>query len=204
MNRLGSDFAGALIGGGRSRRMGRDKGQLRDGGGRELWRRQVDLLRGLGAGELLLSCRAEQGYMAEEGLRLVWDEWEAGGPLGGIVGCLEAMRAPLLVVLAVDLPDMARDVLTCLLEAARKGGGGAVFRRRGFLEPLAAVYPRAMAEMGRRRLAAGDCALRDWIAEGSELMAVLDLPECWEGAFVNINDAAAWQAWLEEEAAGGA
>ena len=199
MNRSAGDFAAALIGGGRSRRMGRDKGQLRDGAGRELWRRQLDLLRGLGTGELLLSCRAEQGYAVEEGLRLVWDGWEDGGPLGGIVGCLEAMAAPRLLVLPVDLPNMTKEVLEFLLESASAGERGAVFRRGGFLEPMAAVYPRAMAEAGRRRLAAGDGALRDWIAEAGGAMAVLDLPERWAGAFANVNDAAAWQAWLAGE-----
>ena len=195
-------FATALIGGGRSRRMGRDKGQLRDGAGRELWRRQFELLRGLGAGEVLFSCREAQGYGAEAGLRVVVDQWEEGGPMGGIVSCLEAMAAARLLVLPVDLPGMTREVLEALIAGAGPGRGGAVFRRGGFLEPLVAVYPASMVGSGRRRLAEGKLALRDWIGEGGEAMAVLDLPERWAGAFANVNDEAAWQGWLAGDGEG--
>ncbi len=184
--------------GGESSRMGRDKAQLLDSRGEPLWKGRWELLKQLvSPGEtVMISCRREQMEMLGCGARLVVDQWVGAGPLGGIVSSLEATEADRLLVLAVDLPGMTRDGLAALVEAA--GSGGAVFRCAGFLEPLAAVYPKSMAASGRRRLEAGDFALRGWIAEAGALMREVEAPAEWAGLFLNVNDPAAWAAWLAE------
>lgn len=209
-------LAAALIAGGKSTRMGRDKACLMNRDGRELWRGRLELLREMAAGEVLLSCRGDQDYLAGSGARLVLDQWENAGPLGGIVSCLEAMASDRLLVLAVDLPAMTREGLEALLEAA--GGwspatgtvsqaslppedgtlSGAVFRCGGYSEPLVAVYPKSMAVSGRRRLEAGEYALRGWIDEAGDTMRELEVPPDWAGLFVNVNDPSAWEQWLRE------
>jgi molybdopterin-guanine dinucleotide biosynthesis protein A len=188
-------LAAALIAGGRSTRMGRDKARLVGAGGQELWQSQLNLLRKLQPDELLISCREDQALPADGGVRLVFDQWQEAGPLGGIVSVLETMEPAQLLVLAVDLPAMTPQVLEALVEAA--GNGGAVFRRAGHLEPLAAIYPKAMALSGRRRLEHREFALRGWIAEAGELMCIVDLPQAWEGAFLNVNDPDEWAKWVE-------
>ena len=194
----GKTLAVALMAGGRSTRMGRDKARLLDREGRELWRGRLELLRQLGAGEVLISCREDQGYLAESGAQLVFDQWEDAGPMGGIVSCLEAMKADRLLVLAVDLPEMTRVGLTALLTAA--GEGGAVFRCGRFLEPLVAVYPKAMAGSGRRRLEEGEFALLEWITEVGEEMRELQVQATEEGLFVNVNDPTARERWITGQA----
>ena len=145
-------FAAALIAGGRSRRMGCDKARLRTGDGVELWRRQLLVLRELGAEELLISCRPDQLHFAEEpGVRLVFDEWPDAGPLGGIVSCLESASADRLIVLGVDMPLMTAGVLRHLLSHSRPERG-AVFCNGRFFEPLAALYLKRMAADGQDRL----------------------------------------------------
>ena len=188
-------FAVALMAGGRSTRMGSEKSGLIDADGRLLWRGRLDLLTKMGTTEVLISCREEQHYFSDSGARLVFDHWQNAGPLGGIVDCLEAMSAERLLVLAVDLPAMPREALATLLEVA--GTGGAVFRRGGFLEPLVAVYPKSMADSGRRRLEAGDYALQEWIMEAGDEMQKLEAPAEWSGFFLNVNDQATWARWLE-------
>lgn len=175
--------------------MGRDKARLVDAGGQELCQGQLNLLRKLQPDELLISCREDQGFPPDDGVRLVFDQWQEAGPLGGIVSALEAMESAQLLVLAVDLPAMTPQVLKTLVEAA--GTGGAVFRRAGHLEPLAAIYPKAMALSGRRRLEHGDFALRGWIGEAGDLMRIMELPRAWEGAFLNVNDPVEWAQWSE-------
>ena len=189
-------LAVALMAGGKSTRMGRDKASLPDRDGQKLWRGRLDLLRGLGAGEVLISCREEQTYWAEGGARLVFDQWADAGPLGGIVSCLEAMEAERWLVLAVDLPALTREALEALVAGA--GRAGAVFRCMGFLEPLVALYPKSMAAAGRRRLEAGDFSLREWILEAGDAMMRLEAPAEWARLFVNVNDPAAWERWLNE------
>ncbi len=175
--------------------MGRDKTRLVDAGGQELWQGQLNLLRKLQPDELLISCREDQEFPPDHGVRLVFDQWQEAGPLGGIVSALEAMESAQLLVLAVDLPAMTLQVLDALVEAA--GTGGAVFRRAGHLEPLVGIYPKAMALSGRRRLEDGELALRGWIHEAGELMRIVDLPQAWEGAFLNVNDPGEWAKWAE-------
>lgn len=223
-------LAVALIAGGRSTRMGRDKAWLQDAAGRELWRGRLDLLKELGAGEILISCREDQKELAGRGARLIHDQWVDAGPMGGIVSCLEAVGADRLLVLAVDLPGITLKVLTALLAASQgepvtgsppcrqcpepglegqandlppdsSSPRGAVFLCRGLLEPLVGVYPKAMAETGRRRLEAGNLALRGWIqeAQAAGLMQVLVAPWEWEEMFVNVNDPETWARWTRSQ-----
>ncbi len=194
--RCRQDFAGALLAGGRSLRMGEDKARLRDETGRELRVRQAELLQDLTGGEVMISCRDDQDYGPAAGIP-VRDEWPDAGPLGGVVCCLEWTTADRLLVLAVDLPAMRREVLQRLMHAALEAGEetGAVYRREGFLEPLAAVYPVAMAVSGRRRVLAGELALKDWIAEEAARMQVVDLPAEWSAAFLNMNHPEEWARW---------
>ena len=174
--------------------MGLDKALLTDREGQELWRRQLALLEKMGAAEVLISCRVEQHYLRDSDAQLVHDRWVDAGPLSGIVRCLEVMSAERLLVLAVDLPGITEEVLNLLLQTP--GQGGAVYHRHGFLEPLVAAYPKAMAESGRRRLVAGEFALSDWIKEAGDAMQEVEMPEEWIGRFVNINNPAAWQRWF--------
>lgn len=183
----------ALLAGGRSTRMGRDKARLVDRSGQELWHRQLALLQDLGAAEVLISCRPDQTYLKAAAARLVFDRWDTAGPMGGILSCLEATSTERLLVLAVDLPGMTRQVLNAL--ALPEQHGGLVFQNAGHLEPLAAVYPRAMALSGHQRLAAGQYSLQAWIREARDHMPVQELPEPWQSAFINVNDPTGWAAW---------
>lgn len=193
-----SGFAVALMAGGKSVRMGRDKARLEPRAGRELWRDRLALLRETGAEEILISCRPDQEYLTESGARLVFDQWPETGPLGGIVSCLEVMAATRLLVLAVDLPGMTKEGLDLLLRHCPGcGQEGAVFKSGGFWEPLAAVYPKAMALSGRRRLEAGAYDLRGWIAEAGALMREVEASVEGAGWFVNLNDPEAWEAWRQ-------
>ncbi|MES2706863.1 MAG: molybdenum cofactor guanylyltransferase [Verrucomicrobiota bacterium] len=182
-------FAAALIAGGRSRRMGCDKARLPVGDGVELWRRQLSVLRELGAEELLISCRPDQLHFAEEpGVRLVFDEWPDAGPLGGIVPCLESVSADRLMVLGVDMPLMTAEVLRHLLSQSGPGRG-AVFRNGRFFEPLAALYLKSMAADGQDRLRTGNLSLQPWLREGVDcgILGTVDLPKALTVHFQNLN-----------------
>lgn len=140
--------------------MGRDKALLRLRG-RPLWRRQRDLLRTAGAGELLLSARPDQRWARRAGgfAALVRDPVPDGGPLAGIVAALEAAAHDRVAVLAIDLPRLPVRWLAELAASANENRG-AVGRRGRFFEPLAAVYPRKMLPLARAALARGDRALQ--------------------------------------------
>lgn len=180
-------FAAAVLAGGLSRRMGRDKARLPVGDGRTLLERQIERLRALRPQELFLSAR-DAGAYAEFGVPVLADRFPGQGPLAGIQRVLEAMTAPLLVVLGVDLPAVEPELLGSLLAAAGPDRG-VVPCRDGQPEPLVAVYPKAAEPVARRRLEAGENSARAFVEacvrEGH--LRLWETPPTWEGCFVNWN-----------------
>jgi molybdopterin-guanine dinucleotide biosynthesis protein A len=135
--------AAAVLAGGSSRRMGRDKATLRVGG--------VELARGVveaaarvaapvvvvaphGHPAVALAARAGAGWVPDPG----------EGPLAAIAAALAAIEARHLLVLAGDHPELRAELLD-LLVAERASGEAVACRRGPRLEPLVAVYQRGAA-----------------------------------------------------------
>lgn len=179
-------FDAVILAGGGSTRMGRDKAGL-EVEGRPLLARQIDLVRSLGPREVFISGRREADYQAF-GCPVVRDAASEMGPLAGLAAAWEASHAPLLLVLAVDLPRMSRAVLASLL-AACSAERGAVARVAGRVEPLVAVYPRAAAALVRELLAAGRRAAGELAARCAQAGSVdwVDFPAGQAAAFLNWN-----------------
>lgn len=165
-------FSAVLLAGGHSRRMGRDKALL-DAGGRTLLEHQLATLQRLNPAEVLLSCRCDQDYPAC-GVRIVRDKHVDCGPLGAIASCLEECQTNRLIVLAVDMPAMTAAYLRELLGF----GPASVIPEQagGRLEPLSAVYSRALLPSARECLARRDFALRPWIRSALALGSALACP----------------------------
>jgi molybdopterin-guanine dinucleotide biosynthesis protein A len=185
--------AAAVLAGGGSRRMGRDKATL-PVGGVELAGRVVAAAHGVAAPVVLVAPapHAAAALARRLGVGLVTDPGE--GPLAALAAALAALRAPHVLLLAADHPALHPGLLARLV--AERGAGQAVAcRRGGELEPLVAVYQREPAlAVARSRLAAGgDRSLRGLLA--ALRTRVLDEP-AWravdpEGAsFLDLDDPA--------------
>jgi molybdenum cofactor guanylyltransferase len=131
--------AAIILAGGRSRRMGQPKAFL-EFEGETLLERAVRTVRQLDPVEVFIAGRPDPEFNAVSGTRVLWDREPDLGPLGGIERGLANCPAPLLLVLAVDLPHMTAEFLRRLLNQSDENTG-VVPRLRGHLEPLAAVYP---------------------------------------------------------------
>lgn len=187
-----AEFAGVVLAGGRSTRMGRDKAFLRIGGQR-LIDRQVALLREVGAAEVFVSGRRGVNYrVGSVPVRL--DREPGLGPVGGLLTALEQTGAPSLLVLAVDLAAMNAAVLRELLTRVR-AGLGIVPHRNDDWEPLAAVYPREIVALWRPLVAHGERRLQRLIAAGVEagLLRGWRVPVRWRPSFANWNHPADWR-----------
>lgn len=182
-------FAAALLAGGQSRRMGRDKALL-DWQGRALWQVQLGKLASLNPARLLLSCREEQQLRpVPAGVEPVYDPPDNQGPLPALWRCLDGVRLPLLV-LGVDMPGMRE---TFLGDMVRRGlstaGRGVVYEgERGF-EPLAAFYPVEVLPLLKAAVTAGNFRLQAFIrsAVDAGLMEVLPVLTEHESCFSNLN-----------------
>lgn len=185
-------WAGVVLAGGHSRRMGREKALL-EVNGEALWRRQERVLREAGAAEVWLSARPEQAWAtAEASGRVVHDRVVDAGPLAGIAATLAASTATHLAVLAVDLPRMEAAWLR-RLSAACGPGRGAVGRREGFFEPLAAIYPREILVAAERALARGERSLQRLLTAEAARFAIVE---------IGATDAAWFENWNEPTASG--
>lgn len=141
---MGITFNAVILAGGNSTRMGRDKAML-EVDGQPLLARQIQRARDAGAQEIFISGRAEADYRAF-GCTVLKDRIHNVGPLAGIEAALAATNAPLLLVLAVDMPRMTVDLLRRLASNC-SANLGVVPRVNGAIEPLAAFYPKAAFEV---------------------------------------------------------
>jgi molybdopterin-guanine dinucleotide biosynthesis protein A len=148
-------IAAALLVGGASSRMGRDKSQLEVGGVANATR----LARLLGAlfEELLL---VGGDPPAEAPGRRVADPEGPVCALRGLVAALEAARAPRVLVVATDLPLLTPDLVLALV--AWPEADAVVPLGTGGIHPLCALYRREpVLPLARAHLAAGRLHLRE-------------------------------------------
>lgn len=163
---LSFPLSGAILAGGRSSRMGRDKAFVSIHG-QTLVAHQAALLRSLGIDDLILSGRPEIDYGIPDA-RLVTDTVPDAGPLAGLAAILNAARHPWVLVLAVDLPKLTPAYLQTLLNVGAGRIGVVPHGPHGY-EPLAALYPRSLLPRVETALAAGRRSLQNLIAESVQL-----------------------------------
>ena len=168
------NFSAVILAGGQSRRMGRDKAWL-PLDGRPLLARQIELVRELGSSEVFISGRADADYASFD-CPVLTDRFADAGPLAGIERALDRATAPLVLVLAVDLPRMT-DLMLQRLLAECSPGIGVVPRVNRNLEPLAALYPKAAQSIAVDLLQSGVRAVRRFAehCEQAGLVRFLDL-----------------------------
>ncbi|HXI72452.1 MAG TPA: molybdenum cofactor guanylyltransferase [Verrucomicrobiae bacterium] len=152
------NFSAVILAGGKSSRMGRDKAWL-EIGGQTLLARQIALVRELGAAEVFISGRPDVDYSAFD-CRVLQDKFPDTGPLAGIERALDAVKSPLLLVLAVDLPEMSGELLRRLSAGAAESFGSIPKLADG-IEPLAAFYPKAALPLLLKLFTASERRPRD-------------------------------------------
>lgn len=180
----------AILAGGQSRRMGRDKALL-PFRGEPLLARTLRLALGTGCPVLVVGRAAAPGVDAA-GAAFVEDEVPGRGPLGGLLTALHAGGGD-VVLLACDMPDLEPAALAWLLAAAEgRGRDGLVTRTRarplaagGRLQPLFSVYCAACGPLAAEQVRRGRLAMREFIARGA--FAFADLPEHLSGCLRNVN-----------------
>jgi len=143
--------------------MGRDKAYLMvewESASIPLWKRQLAVLQSIAPEQLVISGPRKQGYPAS--VAVLPDDWPGVGPLGGIATCLSRTRSALLLVLAIDLPQIQPEFLKKLLTRSVAGCGVVPMNRNRF-EPLIALYPGAALPVAIDQLRERDYALQRFI-----------------------------------------
>lgn len=76
------------------------------------------------------------------GSRVVWarEDPPGSGPVAAIAAGLRLATAPVVVVLAVDMPFVTEEVVSGLVHACTRGDAAALIDGTGTIQPLAAAY----------------------------------------------------------------
>jgi molybdopterin-guanine dinucleotide biosynthesis protein A len=164
------NVTGAILAGGSSRRLGRDKVTL-DLGGRPLAHWVAEAL-GPSVGRLWLVTNHPQTHLSL-GLPLVTDLVPFQGPLGGLYTALSYARTPWVLLTASDTPFLSPRLVSAMVSAAGKLRRPAlVCRSERGVEPLPGLY--AVRILGR---------LEELLqTKKRAFMALLDFlrPEVWD------------------------
>lgn len=194
-------ISGIILAGGRSRRLGADKREVRVGGA-ALLDRAVALCAPL-VDDLVITAR-ESGQ-PRGGVPVIADEIPDRGPMAGLLTGLRHCRHPRALVIPVDMPLLTVEFLRFLIQAGT-GAAITVPRWRRGIEPLVGVYTRACSAPLAERVAGGATAVHAFIQSAALTVRVVDAPEIEafgppERLFFNINtpeDVAAAEAMLAE------
>jgi molybdopterin-guanine dinucleotide biosynthesis protein A len=150
-------IAAALLAGGESRRMGRDKALITFAE-EPLWQHQINLLRKLKSSQIFVSARSDPAWRPQD-IHFIGDAEPSRGPLSGVAACLACTRSEHMLVLAVDMPFMTEDYLRRICGGIAAGSGVVpMINRRA--EPLAAVYARKSLPEFCRALSGDDFSLQ--------------------------------------------
>lgn len=135
-------WTGAILAGGRSRRLdGRNKAALPLGGGSVL-DRQLARLRTCVDRTIIIANDAER--FADVGVPVIRDREPGLGALGGLYTAVQATQSERTLVVACDMPFVSEPLLAYLVAAGRAADIAIPRTARGY-EPLCATYSRRSA-----------------------------------------------------------
>ncbi len=147
-----SPFSLAIIAGGKSRRMGRDKAFLQLGG-KTLIERVIERSADLGQAETILITNKPAPY-AHLKLPMFCDALPGKGSLGGIYTALLEARSDFVLVLACDMPFISARLLRFMTEQIDDNVDIIAPRVDGYPQALHAIYRKTCIKPIREQLAA--------------------------------------------------
>ncbi len=166
--------------------MGRDKAFINIVGV-PLWRKQLDTLERTGPAKIFIAGPSHAEWIAA-GYDIVSDVRDAAGPLAGIVSAMRRTTTALLLVLAVDLPQITVEYLRQLIGASSERVGIVPTRENRF-EPLAATYPIEALAIAERHLLVGNYSVQEFAAQcvREELLLKRPISPTESQLFLNAN-----------------
>lgn len=195
-----NDTIAAILAGGHSTRMGRDKANLaRDG---VSWLERTARLAGNCSLQVLAVGRERpHDWPRDLNVEFVPDALPNCGPLGGLLAALrwaKTHETRSVLVLPCDLPRLNEAALQWLL-AQRRGRDGVATMCGGQLEPLFSIYDVGLIETVAQRLANGRRSLHGVIESGD--FEIVTCPIELKMALWNCNTPEDWARLKNEKTA---
>lgn len=170
----------AILAGGASQRMGRDKAMLEIEGD-PLLLRIVRAAQGTGEPVMIVG-RDRPDEWPEPEVRFVSDDVKGIGPLGGLATALRSSGTD-VVLLACDMPMVTTGAIAWLIDHVDDASRGIVVRNGDRLEPLFAFYPFILLDEIGSMMREEQYRLRDLVSS----FTIIDVPDALRPALANIN-----------------
>ncbi len=152
---LRSEITGILLAGGKSSRMGKEKG-LVEFRGKPLIQYGIDLLNSIT--DRIIISSGNTDYIPF-GYEIIPDEVSGQGPAAGLAAVLKSSETPWNIVIACDLPFLEKEFIEELLLSA-PSYQAVVPVHNGNMEPLAALYHKDLGKIFAEAVENGNLALR--------------------------------------------
>lgn len=177
------DLTGIILAGGKSKRMGIDKG-LMNWNGQPMIINSIEALLPF-ANQLLISSTNKE--YEKFNLEVVPDEIPGLGPIGGLLTCLEKSRSEACLCLPCDAPYIKPDLIEFLL--SKYTGSECVVPLTPLPEPLFAIYPIAVIPVIKRLIELKSFSLLEIFKNyPTSYIHLNDMPDqTWRSYFFNFN-----------------
>lgn len=176
-----TNITGIILAGGKSSRMGSDKGllMLND---KTFIQYSIDALKPLVSEIIIVSDTPEYDAF---GLKRITDITKDAGPVSGIYSGLEASKTELNLILSCDIPLITSEVLQLLTNAIEDTSDIIQVESNGKSMPLIALYKKTVKDTFKSFLEQGERRLRVAIKGCNYKNVVLD--EAFQNATLNVN-----------------
>jgi molybdenum cofactor guanylyltransferase len=121
--------------------------------------------------------------------KIVKDEIQNKGPLGGIHAALRASSNDAVFIIAGDMPFPDRNVILRIIEAYKRSDSNVIIPKVGeYTEPLHSIYRKSITEhLGTYLRSGKSCAVRDYAELINAEFLRFENTEIIKRAFKNIN-----------------
>ena len=171
-----------VLAGGKSQRMGTDKGLL-DLNGKTFIQHICDALQPIvGSNILIISSNKEYDAL---GFSRVEDIIDNKGPVGGLYTGLKESKTKVNLVLSVDVPLVSTELLEWLIKSHEETDMVTQTKIGDKTNPLIGVYDRSMRIVFGEHMAGNQLKLRQVIEDVKH--QTIEVPEKWSNQVQNIN-----------------
>jgi len=151
------EVTGIILAGGKSSRMGTDKG-LQELCGKPLINYAIQVLSRL-CNTIIISSSSD-AYQSF-GLKIVADEFPGIGPMGGIYSALKQSKTEKNLILSCDLPFVTEELLSFILENSKEFMVAVPYEGNKHYEPLCGFYNRKVLNNMEKFILSGNYKLPD-------------------------------------------
>ncbi|WP_373496202.1 molybdenum cofactor guanylyltransferase [Aquiflexum sp.] len=188
------DIEAFVLAGGKSRRMGEDKG-LALLNGSPMITSVIKSLQSIPLEVKLISANPDYNQFY---LPLYKDSIQNKGPMGGLITALEQTSAPYVLLMGCDMPFITKKAISHLIDNSKENKI-TVAGTNGYINPLLAIYPKSILPELKEHIENDRLKMQDFISSQDHHIVKMDEIEKTEPTtLTNINSREELDYWNKQ------